>query len=114
MSTDWRRSAKRLAGFAVALFGALTLADYFLGIRSDAMAFARTRVAESAALREVVGEVRSVRLHPFWGFGNRTGAAHDRTSLRLRVEGSTAAAYLTLELEGKGDSWRIVESSMPL
>jgi hypothetical protein len=114
MTTDWRRRAKQLAGFAVALFGAMTLADYLIGIRSDAMAFARTRVTESVAVREAVGEVRSVRLRPFWGFGNKTGAARDRTSLRLRVEGSRSAAHLTLKLEGKGDSWRIVESSMPL
>lgn len=114
MTPDWRRRAKRFAGFAVALFGAITLADYLLGSRSDAMAFARTRVSESVALREVIGEVRSVKLHPFWGFSNKTGAARDRTSLRLRVEGSRAAAELTLKLEGKGDSWRIVESSIPL
>jgi hypothetical protein len=101
MSTNWRRRAKRFAGFVLALFGAITLADYLLGIRSDAMAFARTRVAESMALREVVGEVRSVRLHPFWGFSNKTGAALYHTSLRLRVEGTHAAAELNMKFGGE-------------
>jgi hypothetical protein len=106
--------ARRTALFTVGLLVVVTVADYVVGVNSDAMTFARARVTESAALKQDLGEITEVRLRPFWGFRNKSGFAIDRTELALRVEGTRAATDLHLTLEGKDDSWRILESSLPL
>ena len=48
----------------------MTVADYVVGVNSDAMSFARARVTESIALKRDLGEIREVRLRRFWGFRN--------------------------------------------
>jgi hypothetical protein len=106
--------ARRTALLTVGLFVVMTVANYVIGVNSDAMSFARARVTESAVLKQDLGEIRDVRLRRFWGFQNRSGFARDRTKLALRVEGTRAVTDLQLTLEGKEDSWRILESSLPL
>jgi hypothetical protein len=106
--------ARRTAIFAAGLFVVMTVADYVVGVNSDAMSFARARVTESVVLKQDLGEITEVRLRRFWGFRNSSGFARDQTELALRVEGTRAATYLQLTLEGKDDSWRILESSLPL
>ena len=64
--------ALRTAILAAGLFAVMTVADYVVGVDSDAMSFARARVTESVALKRDLGEIREVRLRRFWGFRNNS------------------------------------------
>jgi hypothetical protein len=94
---------------ALLIIGAVV--NYLWGVNSDAMGFADARIRESAAVRQRVGEVTDVRLK-FLGYGNKSGFDNDRSELRLRVEGTDGSMDLELKLEGRDDSWRILDSSI--
>jgi hypothetical protein len=112
-----KRSQKSVAVFAAVmsfLLVFLLVFDYAIGVRSDAMRFARSEIAQSEALKASIGEISSVELRKLWGYGAQPGASDSGTRLAVIAVGERGERELTVHLKKNGGRWVIVESSEPL
>jgi hypothetical protein len=92
----------------------LLVADYAIGVRSDAMRFARAEVQRSEALQASIGEVTGVELRKLWGYGVTPGKGDEEARLSVIAVGKQGEKELTLHLVKDGGQWRIASSSEPL
>jgi len=106
--------ARRSAQWTVVLLVIATALDYVVGVNSSAMGFARQAVSESEAISSQVGIVEHVGLRKFWGFRRKSGFSGARVDLYLRVSGTKGSVPVEVNLEQRGDTWRLVSSSVPL
>jgi hypothetical protein len=110
LGTHWRWS---LSGLLV-LFIILTLVDYVVGVRSDELEFAKTRIEMSPSVRREFGEPVTVKLRKFWGYSHRSGYGNSETRLSLIVSGSNGERDLHVWLRQFEGQWNIVSSTIPL
>src|SRR5437868_5523057 len=80
---------KRWTSFVVLLFVVLSGIDYFAGINSGAMSFARETLQGSRVLQQRVGSVRSVDLDWLWGFREKSTSSGTEATLFLSITGTT-------------------------
>lgn len=105
-------TATRGAIFIATVFVAVTIADYFIGVNSSAMKFARSEVQNSPMLRQRVGTISDVKLRKFWGYAHKTGYGNSTSRLNLVVVGERESVRMKVELKQVDEKWTVVESSV--
>ena len=91
-----------------------TFVDYFVGINSSAMNYAKQVLLDSKVLQERIGTVDKVELRKFWGYGEKTRGNGSDVELYLQVTGSRGSVKLKLDLAERSDIWSVSSSSVPL
>jgi hypothetical protein len=98
---------------AAGILVAMTVTSYVVGVNSGAMAAAEDTLRHSDAVRQRVGEVRTIRLQ-LWGFSLNSEFSGDRAELDLVVKGSTGAVDVTMKMKELDGRWIVGGASIPL
>jgi len=107
---NWRWSA----GSLLLILIVLSVLDYAVGVRSEAMAFARSRIETSPGVQREVGAPISVSLRKVWGYTYRSGYGNSEANLDLIVRGPHGERRMTIHIQQSKGAWEVVKSTIPL
>ena len=87
------------------------IAGYVLALRSDAYERANGFVMTSPFIRQQLGDVRKMRLHPF-GFSIRVSGVSGRAEFSCSLEGTQGNGELAVTLLKEVGVWRVSAATL--
>lgn len=83
--------------------------SYLIIINSTPYEIARNIIKQSPVVQKELGEVANIRLSPV-GYAAGFGSSDGYADLELSVKGQRAAGKVEIDLDQKGDSWRVLRA----
>lgn len=101
------KKVKIIIAVVVAILIITPIAGYFLAQSSEPFQFSKQAIQNSASIKQVIGDVRSIKLAPFGYFVKYTGPK-GWAEFEVEVVGTKNSGTLNLKLEKNVGTWQIV------